>query len=845
MIEIPSDLNDASVKEAADYYYYKWRINYVPANTKEKNTTIKWKILQEAPLLEDQHKVWKDDGIDGGIALVMGKFWNNPLMEGKFLNCIDMDNKAAIEAWYTKNGKKSLEELAQSYPIEQHADDMNRAHIYIITRDRPLRNKAANRDKDPNVPAMEVMGKGKYVCCTPSTHKNGYKYRFIYGLKPIEEYKVFNADEIENIANDICVGNGIPYLDKNKNVNGKGNGRSLSEQIVDDEEDEKWYEGERHDKLLSKANSLMIKLLNVLPVNDIKELIYAKNKKSCVPPLPDYEVEQICKDTEKYARDVTNGEEKDEKEKQTKAQVALETANNSIKKLFVDEYQTPHAAILVKDHLETLPIKSSRFRNYLASEVYKQNKTVLDSHTLKDVIGILSAQAEFDGGDPIRLNLRVAQVDADGKLTWYYDLTNKDWEFIEITANGWNIVKNQDPNLVLFHRYNNQLAQVVPSNYDTNVFDRFIEVVLNESNVRDNEKLDEYRILLKCYIVCAFIADIPKPIPMPHGTQGAAKTSLMELVKMLIDPSIVLTLSFPRDIYEFIQQLSHNYVAYYDNISMLRDWISDEICRAVSGSGSSKRVLYSDDDDFIRTLMRCIGLNGINLAATSPDILDRGIFFELKRIDDKDRRYIKKIKREFEEMRPQLLGYIMDVLVKVVAWVQEHGMIELDRLPRMADWAGYCEIIARCMGLDEGKFIQAYNNNAKIQVQQVMETSLVATCLARFVENKIFDVKDLEGKSTWGFEGSATQLKKDLDDVALELGIDTKDRDWPKKPNGLTRIINVIMHTLKDAGIEIKYHRKPTGMIIKIRKVSTSSTSSTSLENQAQKEGKNDDDLCR
>jgi hypothetical protein len=188
-------------------------------------------------------------------------------------------------------------------------------------------------------------------------------------------------------------------------------------------------------------------------------------------------------------------------------------------------------------------------------------------------------------------------------------------------------------------------------------------LVLNNSNVKDNDILDEYRILLKCYIICGFIPDIPKAIPMPHGSQGAAKTSLMELVKMLVDPSIILTLSFPSDISEFIQQLSHNYVAYYDNISILRGWQSDQICRAVSGSGSSKRVLYSDDDDFIRTLMRCIGMNGINLAATKHDILDRGLFFELKRIPDEERQYVKKVKREFEGMRPQLLGYIFDILV--------------------------------------------------------------------------------------------------------------------------------------------------------------------------------------
>jgi hypothetical protein len=42
---------------------------------------------------------------------------------------------------------------------------------------------------------------------------------------------------------------------------------------------------------------------------------------------------------------------------------------------------------------------------------------------------------------------------------------------------------------------------------------------------------------------------------------------------------------------ELVQQLSHNYVAYYDNISQIKPWISDVLCRGVTGSGFSKRQL--------------------------------------------------------------------------------------------------------------------------------------------------------------------------------------------------------------------------------------------------------------
>jgi hypothetical protein len=129
---------------------------------------------------------------------------------------------------------------------------------------------------------------------------------------------------------------------------------------------------------------------------------------------------------------------------------------------------------------------------------------VIKSQDLKDAINILSAQAEFDSGEPIKLNLRVASLDDK----WYYDLTNKNWEFIEVTSQDWKVVKN----LILFHRYSNQLPQVYPSKkYPSDIFDRFIKLVLSASVKKD--KLEDYKVLLTCYVICAFIPNIPKAVP--------------------------------------------------------------------------------------------------------------------------------------------------------------------------------------------------------------------------------------------------------------------------------------------------------------------------------------------
>lgn len=107
------------------------------------------------------------------------------------------------------------------------------------------------------------------------------------------------------------------------------------------------------------------------------------------------------------------------------AELVLDAIKNHYDKLFADEYQNPHIAITVSGHIETLPIKSKRFRNWLANIFYKTTGLVVKSQDLKDAINILSAQAEFDSGDPIKLNLRVAELDGalDGFPKWGFEGT--------------------------------------------------------------------------------------------------------------------------------------------------------------------------------------------------------------------------------------------------------------------------------------------------------------------------------------------------------------------------------------------------------------------------------------
>ena len=352
-----------------------------------------------------------------------------------------------------------------------------------------------------------------------------------------------------------------------------------------------------------------------------------------------------------------NGEKKDrikekkKKQNNTKALDALDVIRSKCLELFVDQIGEPYAAIKVRDHIETIAIRNNHFKDWIVKAYYdyrkEQQQKSLDAeeldgkeedngtieHTISPspflsiedaakIQTILKMEAD-ELHNERKLEVRVAgNVDSDPDANdddnmIYYDLTNRDWEIVKITKHGWNIEKHgflflsSTSPTILFKRYKNQSTQVYPAKeYPPDIFSQFMDL----TNLPADDK--ENRILAEVYTVALFIPpDIPKTVLIPHGEQGAAKSTFQELIKTLVDPCGALTLSFPKDVAELVQQLSHNYIAYYDNVSEIPQWISDLLCRAVTGSGFSKRVLYSDDDDFIYRFRRCVGFNGINVGS--------------------------------------------------------------------------------------------------------------------------------------------------------------------------------------------------------------------------------------
>lgn len=810
----------------ADFWRHLVGINAIPADTAKKKPLVSWSQYQDEPIPESLHEQWKSTGaFSAGIAVILGKVWHNRQKEGLYLIGIDCDNAKAIEEICSRNEQIiSLSQLAQWTLVEQHSDNLSKAHVLLYShKPFPKKSSDSNGQLNPKlnaneVPAIEVKGLGSHgiLFVTPSIHKNGQPYQIIGTYDPVI------ADDFVIQIDNICRKYSIPYLGGNGE-----NGKAVPFPPIQDlfKSDYTILEGHnRHEAVLRAMESLIARNCVILSLEEIKPLAEQWNLKHCDPPLDDKEFEKqwTCATDfiSKNANDQKQYDEEDEdKGIRSAADVLVKLAVENTSLLFKDQYSIAHAQIHVADHDEIIRVESSKFKRHLARLFYEKNQNkVINSESITNAIQVIQAKAEYEG-QTIPLSLRVAWH--DGNI--YYDMSNDKWQCLKISNQNCELLSHSS--YPLFVRFN-QTAQAEPVvHYDSDIFDKFLELT--------NLKRDQDRILLKAYIVSLFIPDIPHTMLILHGEQGSAKSTLQTLIKKLVDPSKPTLLTIHINRTEFVQQVAHNHVAYYDNVKRTPRWLSDEACKAVTGIGQTKRKLYSDDDDIVYEYKRCLGFSGINISLTEPDALDRSLLIELDRVPIEKRKIESDITAEFMKLRPALLGYIFDILVKVLQIIPT---VKLDDLPRMADFALWGEAIARAMGYKELEFINAYYGNIRQQNIEAVEAYPIAQAVEKFVDILYKE----EHEACW--QSPTSKVLQELNKVAQRYNIDTTNKGWPKAANSLTKRLRPILSNLREAlGIHVVINRSTTGKnknisTIRIWKQSPLPPPSPPGQNQAQNE---------
>ncbi len=450
--------------------------------------------------------------------------------------------------------------------------------------------------------------------------------------------------------------------------------------------------------------------------------------------------------------------------------------------LFRDEYSVAHAQFPVSCHKEVWPCDSTAFIRWIGSEFYRitKGKTVASRESIKDAVGLLEGRA-INECEEHRLFNRIAQTP---DAVWY-DLADSEWRAVRITQEGWSIETDVP---LLFRRFSHLAPQVEP------VRGGSVDEVLRFVNITEEDQ----KILFRVHLVASFLEGWAHPALYVYGTQGSAKSTLSRIDRMLIDPSRIEVVSLTKKEEELAQQLGHHAFLSFDNVSEVTNTVADLLCRAITGGGFSKRELYSNDNDVIRFILSRIAINGINLASNRPDLLERCLLLKLERM--KERKSEHKLMTDFELARPRILGAVFDVVAKAMAL---RPSIEVDELPRMADFALWGCAIAEALGIGQKAFMDAYLRNINHQSSELIDDNTVAMLL-----RDIVDVHD--GMFSCD---SPSQLFKAFKDRALDEKI--ADNRLPANPSTLMRELN----RLKTPFEELGYLIEREGRGVTIRKV--------------------------
>ncbi len=439
--------------------------------------------------------------------------------------------------------------------------------------------------------------------------------------------------------------------------------------------------------------------------------------------------------------------------------------------LWHDADGTGYTTLAVRDHAEHYLLRSKGFRLWLGYQYYTTYKGAPGAQAMQDAIATLEAKARFEGEEHTPA-VRIAHH--GGNI--YVDLADDDWRVIEIAPRGWSVISFSP---VRFVRPKGLRPLPTPE------VDGTLEDVERFLNVRTEGDLK----LVLGWLVMAFNPRGPYPVLVLNGEQGSAKSTAARLLRSIVDPSQAPLRSPPREERDLLVAARNSWIVAFDNLSGIKEWLADALCRIATGGGYSARQLYTDADEVIFEAMRPVVLNGIPDLATRPDLADRAIILKLPTIHETARRTETKLWADFDAASGRILGFLLDAASTAL---ERRDEVKLEEIPRMGDFCIWAEAAGPAFGWNPGQFTEAYQANRDTAVSMTVTADVVAEAILALVED------------VHGWEGKATEL---LDQLNMRVSDQIKRSDqWPKAPNSLSNKLRRAAPGLRSMGLEVIEH---------------------------------------
>jgi hypothetical protein len=416
----------------------------------------------------------------------------------------------------------------------------------------------------------------------------------------------------------------------------------------------------------------------------------------------------------------------------------------------------PHLARMLRGGQASL-------RAELAAAYARHTGRVPNSSALADALNVLEGIA-IDR-PPVELALRVARH-GDGLVL---DLGDPTGRVVVLDPAGWQVVERSP---VLFRR--TKLTGILPQPARGGRLETLRELGLVNLS-------EQTWPLAVAWLVAALVPDIAHPIPLLVGEQGTGKSTTARLLSRLVDPSPAELRSAPKDLEQWAVAASGSWLVVLDNVSAIPDWLSDALCRAVTGDGMVRRRLYENDDLAVLAFRRVVALTSIDPGALRGDLADRIVMFDLDRFARRGEEL--HLDAVFRQAWPGLLGGLCDLACQVLATLPT---ITVDRPPRMADFARIVAATDHVLGTGALGVYRALSDRL---AEGVIDADPVATALRAFVTKA----------GSW--EGTASEL---LGKLTADRGDARPPRQWPATSQAMGAALRRAAPSLRQVGIAVE-----------------------------------------
>ena len=263
----------------------------------------------------------------------------------------------------------------------------------------------------------------------------------------------------------------------------------------------------------------------------------------------------------------------------------------------------------------------------------------------------------------------------------WLDLGDHTGGAIRITGSGWTV---EEAAPVLFKR--TELTGPLPDPEPGGSLDELWSWLNFEADDRP---------LVLAWLLAVLYPGMPHPVLGIFGEQGTGKTTAQKILVSLLDPGPVPVRKAPKDAESWVTAAAGSWVVGLDNLSVVPDWLSDSICRAVTGDGDVRRKLYTDGELAVFSFRRAIVLNGIDIGASRGDLADRMLPTTLHRIPAAERLEEDQVWPAWSKAHPRILGALLELAAGLVGVLPS---VTLASKPRMADFGRVLAGVDKLLG---------------------------------------------------------------------------------------------------------------------------------------------------